>query len=117
HHSIARVKMPASWKKIKEFPFNQQLRLSGTVWKHSNGYTLHIKGAPEQVMHHSKKSIALEKANQELKNFTSKGYRTIGFAHRHIKSIPDKLDHTSLKNIEIDGLVALSDQLRQQVHL
>lgn len=117
YHSIAHIHTPGFWKKVKEFPFDQQLRLSGTVWRHNDNYTLYLKGAPEQVLQHCKPGDARSRAQEHLKQFTGKGYRTIGFAHRSLKSIPEKLNHTTLKDINFDGFVALSDQLRQKVHL
>lgn len=115
HHSIADVRTPRSWRKVKEFPFNQQLRLSGTVWRHTEGYVLHIKGAPEQVLSHCKPGDDRETALVSLQKFTGKGYRTIGFAHRTVTSIPEALTHTTLKGLKLDGFVALSDQIRQNV--
>lgn len=115
HNSIAHVRTPDSWQKVKEFPFNQQLRLSGAVWKHKNTLILHVKGAPEQIMYHCAKTNSLELATGQLKQFTGRGYRTIAFAHKKLEKIPDHLDATTLKSMEFDGLVGLSDQLRQKV--
>lgn len=117
YQTIAHVGTPHSWKKVKDIPFNQQLRISGTIWRDAKGYVLYIKGAPEQVLHHCEMGDLQSRSAAALKDFTSKGYRTIGFAHRRFNTVPEKLDHTTLKNMRFDGFVGLSDQLRQQVHL
>lgn len=109
---VSHTRVPRDWKKVKEFPFNQQLRLSGTVWSHSNGYSLYIKGAPEQILHHCKKGTAHDEAKTTLSVFTNRGYRTIGFAQKNLKSVPKELNHTVLSDMLFDGFIGLSDQLR-----
>lgn len=117
HKTIEHAKMPKGWKHVKEFPFNQQLRISGMVWKHPGGYTLFIKGAPEQIMFHCSKETkqTLLSAKQHLEKFTTRGYRTIGFAQKHLTKIPNKLDHETLNNMTFNGYVGLSDQIRPRV--
>ncbi len=117
HKTIDHLKMPKGWTKVKEFPFNQQLRLSGMVWKHAGGYTLYVKGAPEQIVFHcgteSKQTLA--SAKEHLEKFTTKGYRTIGFAQKRLSKLPERLDHKVLTSMTFNGYVGLSDQLRPRV--
>lgn len=111
-HSVKDITVPQTWNKVKEFPFDQHLRMSATLWQHNHGYTLYVKGAPEQVLHHvaeSKHSAAIKAC---LHQFTSKGYRTIALAHRDFHHPPQELNHTSLEKLAFDGFVGLSDQLR-----
>lgn len=115
HASVTHVRVPNDWKKIKEFPFNQQLRLSGVLWQHPRGYSLYVKGAPEQVLHHCKPGKALDEAKTQLERFTGKGYRTIAFAQKETRAMPQKLDHNELSDMQFDGFVGLSDQLRDGV--
>lgn len=117
-NTVSHTKLPKGWKKEHEFPFNQQLRLSGTIWKNQNGeHWLYIKGAPEQVMFHSSKETkeTLAAAKESLEKFTTKGYRTIGFAMKKLSRVPDKLDHAALTHMTFNGFVGLSDQLRPRV--
>lgn len=109
--------LPKGAKKVKEFPFNQQLRLSGMVWKQGGKYVLYVKGAPEQIMYHcsSESKQVLADAKAHLEKFTTKGYRTIGFAQKSLKAIPSKLDHKVLSGMQFDGYVGLSDELRPRV--
>jgi Ca2+-transporting ATPase len=112
-HKAADVTLPREWKRVKEYPFNQQLRLSGAVWQNKSGYTLFVKGAPEQILHHSK--LTDGQAETELEGFANKGYRTIGFGHKKLATIPPQLSSKLLDSLEFDGFVGLSDQLRPRV--
>lgn len=101
-----------SGTKVHDFPFDQQLRISGSVWKHNGTLTLYIKGAPETVMHHCKTTPQDQSA---LTQFAGNGYRTIGFAQKRISAVPKEFNHTVLGNMTFTGLVALSDQLRSGI--
>ncbi len=115
--SVQHVTVPASWRKVKEFAFNQNQRVSGTLWQHgTNKYSLYVKGAPEHVLsycgdHHR----ADAKVKQALEMFTGRGYRTIAFAHKDFSDPVDQLDHTVLNDMNFDGFVGMADQLRNNV--
>lgn len=115
HAEVENVRIPHDWKKVKEFPFNQALRLSGVLWQHSKGFSLHVKGAPEQVLGHCKQGAGLDEAKTQLETFTGRGYRTIAFARKDSATAPEKLDHASLSEMHFDGFVGMSDQLRDGV--
>ncbi len=115
HVEVEHTRIPRDWKKVKEFPFDQRLRLSGVLWQHPKGYSLYVKGAPEQILHHCRPTKALAEAKTQLAAFTSHGYRTIGFAQKDSKSMPEALDHGVLSNMSFDGFIGLSDQLRAGV--
>lgn len=114
--SIDGVTMPASWQKVHEFPFNQQLRISGMLWKHGRGYSLYIKGAPEQILTHCGRHHRNDgKLIQALESFTSRGYRTIAFAHHDLKHPIDRLEAGALKDMNFDGFVGMADEVRTEV--
>lgn len=105
-------RLPKSWVKIRDYPFNQQLRMSGSLWKLNGEYILHVKGAPEAVLEH----VAGHKQFlSALSGFTTKGYRTIGFGHKKLKTQPEELTPTLLESLHFDGFVGLSDQLRPNI--
>jgi P-type Ca2+ transporter type 2C len=112
---VKRTTLPKNWKIVHEFPFNQQLRMSGVVWKHPDGYRLYIKGAPEQVLHHANRATFNSDSAKILKLFTNQGFRTLAFAHKTLKTLPKELNHAALANLTFDGFVGMSDQLRRQV--
>lgn len=117
HNTISHTKIPSGWKKVREFPFNQQLRLSGSIWKVGSKYRLFVKGAPEQVIFHCAKESneVKSQAKSALEKFTTKGYRTIGFAQKELNKLPEKLDHSVLADMTFNGFVGLSDELRPKV--
>lgn len=114
--AVNHVEVPASWHKVKEFAFNQHLRVSGVVWKHGHGYTMYIKGAPEHTLshcsvHHQKD----EKVMRALEEFTGRGYRVIAFAHKDYTDEPEGLEAHVLHDMVFDGFVGMSDTLRPGV--
>lgn len=117
-NTIKHSRLPKDWSKVKDFPFNQQLRLSGSLWKTGKtGYRLFIKGAPEQIMFHcsGEKDNIKSEAKKHLEKFTTRGYRTIGFAEKKLSKVPGKLDHDVLSKMVFNGFVGLSDELRPRV--
>lgn len=110
--AVDQIKLPESWQKVKEFPFNQELRLSGIVWRHAKGFTIYIKGAPEQIISHCKSHNAHDKMHEGLNEFTNRGYRTIAFAHKDLAAEPKHLDKTVLFDMMFDGFVGMADELR-----
>ncbi|MCA9348010.1 cation-transporting P-type ATPase [Candidatus Saccharibacteria bacterium] len=115
--SSKQTPLPKTWTKVKDLPFNQHLRLSGSVWKYPGGYYLFVKGAPEQILFHCKTDLKNhQKATKHsLEMFTTRGYRTIAVANKKLSKIPTVLDHTTLDNMKLDGFIGLSDQLRPKV--
>lgn len=111
-HAVKGIKVPHTWSKVKDFPFEQHLRMSATLWKHNHGYTLYVKGAPEQVMHHSQPAVKQAAIQAALHQFTNYGYRTIALAHRDFTTAPHELNSQALQKLHFDGFVGLSDQLR-----
>jgi Ca2+-transporting ATPase len=114
--SVPDISIPGNWAKTKEFPFNQQLRVSGMLWRHTQGYTLFVKGAPEHVLghcgvHHRNDA----KVQQALENFTRRGYRTIAFGHKDFQIPPTSLGNHTLTDINFDGFVGMADQLRPHI--
>lgn len=114
--SVEHVGVPASWRKVKDFAFSQEQRVSGALWQHGNTYTLHIKGAPEHVLSHCDQHQRSDlKAEHALNEFTGRGYRTIAFAHKDFSVQVEQIDHTVLQHMHFDGFVGMADQLRDNV--
>ena len=112
----ARTSIPASWQKMHDFPFDQDLRMSGVLWKREHDYLLVVKGAPESILDHCHmrhKSDTTVRGT--LDEFTRSGYRTIAFAHKAFTKPPTSLSHEVLDSLGLDGFVGMSDQIRQGV--
>lgn len=113
--AVAHVQFPQSWRKVKEFAFNQQLRMSGVLWQHANGYTLYVKGAPEQVLNHCVDHVSRAAIAHRLDEFTGRGYRTIAFGHRDFSTMPVHFDNETLQKMSFDGFVGMADELRPHI--
>lgn len=100
------------WKKVHDFPFDQQLRLSAVVWQTGSSYMLYIKGAPEKILEHAKHST---NDLQVLESFVEKGQRTIGFASKKLSVVPQHLNGATLTNLNFEGYLSLSDQIRPNI--
>src|SRR3989344_2457041 len=75
--------VPGDWKKLKDYPFQQLLRISGVLWNTPHGKYLFIKGAHEAILNHSHSSQA-HLFKQHLEEFAGNGYRTIAVAHKQL---------------------------------
>lgn len=105
----------AALKRQEDFSFDQQLRLSGVLYKNaSNKYVLYIKGAPEKLIAKlsSTKQASVKKL---LDEYTRKGHRTIAFAHINLLKPVAALKELKLGDIILDGLVGLADPMRREV--
>lgn len=115
-NSVRHAQAGATWRKVKEFAFNQNQRVSGVVWQHGDVYSLYIKGAPEHVLSHcGEHHRADARVKQALEEFTGRGYRTIAFAHKDFSGPVRELDHKVLSDMDFDGFVGMADQLRENV--
>lgn len=114
--AVPQARVPASWQKIRDFPFDQDIRMSGVLWKRERDYILLVKGAPETVLERCqfrhKNDAAVKNA---LDAFTGNGYRTIAFAHATFSQAPERLKHRMLTDLGFDGFVGMSDQIRPKV--
>lgn len=112
----AHAQIPLSWQKIHDFPFDQDLRMSGVLWKRDHDYMLVVKGAPESVIEHCHMRHKTDNAvSGALEEFTRNGYRTIAFAHKSLDKAPETMSHETLEGLGLDGFVGMSDQIRDGV--
>lgn len=112
----AHAGIPNSWQKVHDFPFDQDLRMSGVLWKREHDYLLVVKGAPEAIL---ERSQSRHKSDQGMRNtldeFTRSGYRTIAFAHKSLAKPPETMSHSVLDGLGLDGFVGMSDRIRPGV--
>lgn len=113
HASVLHVHMPTTWHRERDFSFNHRLRVSAVLWKHSGGYSLYVKGAPESVLkfcsiHHQRDEGAMRKVEE----LSTQGQQVVAFAHINLMSPAHTLQAATLKNLYFDGFVGLSDELQ-----
>lgn len=97
---------------VKSFPFDQSLRISGSLHKSGSHYILYIKGAPEVILKNGRSS---SKSKQILNEFTKKGYRTIAFGHIVLDKQIEKIEAKLISKLKVDGIVGLSDPMRKSI--
>ncbi len=110
------LETPKGWQRTGAIPFDQALRMSGSVWHTPEGYVCYIKGAPEVILAATKVSPAaqrhIEEAVQEL---SGQGFRLIGLASKPFNGKPHELTASRLHGFTFEGVLAFSDQLRPEV--
>lgn len=101
---------------IKEYPFTNELKAMGQVWRDNEDYTIAAKGSPETIL-----SLCYLTSDQEMevkeqiKNFLKKGLRVIALADRTLQEdthIPTDLSECRL---HFRGIVGLSDPIRYEI--
>ena len=105
-----------SHEPLVSFGFNQELALSGNLWRNGEKYCLSTKGAPEVLITRSKLT-AEEKSliEKKLQEFASQGLRVIAVIEasldKQIDSLEDLPEDTQF---DFSGLVAVADILRPE---
>lgn len=107
--------IPKDWNKLEEYPFDQNLRVSGTLWRRGDENILYIKGAPE-VLLDAKQGAENQHFRQELEAFVGKGYRTIAIASHKVQGTPKTLTAEILKEARVDGIIGLADEIRENIN-
>lgn len=102
---------------ITEYPFTNELKMMGHVWKCNNEIIIAAKGSPEQVLTLCKLSEKeLKKVEEQIQKMSEQGLRTIAVAQCRVKnekSIPKTITDCSLT---FCGLVGLADPPRDSVY-
>lgn len=102
---------------IKDYPFQNDMKVMGQVWQQQDSYLAAIKGSPEGIL-----SLCQIEENQRkvlkdhLHAMSSKGLRVIAIASDLFtsrKAIPDQLQAGSWRFL---GLVGLEDPIRPGIH-
>ena len=100
-------------EKIKEYPFSNENKMVGYVWKKDNKIILVAKGSPESIIKLC--NINAQKIEKDLLNLQKKGLRVIAVAFKEYKEedeIEEKLEDARLNYV---GLIGLIDPPRETV--
>lgn len=99
-------------------PFDQLMAMSGNVWSNNGGYTLWIKGSPEQVIERSELSAyEREVAHNQVKSMAANGLRVLALAHVTTDKIISGFDELPKKGrLTFGGLIGVADELRPEAH-
>ncbi len=122
-------------KFIKEFPFDSELKRMSKVWASTSTRIKHewmafIKGAPEIILdrctsimeddeeHALLDSKRVHHIKDEVHNWASKGFRTLGIAWKDLNALPEGREY-SRDDVETDltflGFVVIQDPPREGV--
>lgn len=101
---------------IEEYPFTDELKMMGHIWKRKNQIEIAVKGSPESVLSLSsldpkEQATILEKIDQ----FSHEGLRVIAVGEQLVSSkgeIPSSIEACQLTFL---GLIGLSDPPRKGV--
>ena len=114
---FTKEKLEKELPKIDEIPFDNQKKFISTLHnlnKLNNKNILFVSGAPEKILEMSKiNDRERKKWEEELKNITSQGFRTIALAVKTTKET--KIANIEFKDLEFTALLGLTDPLRKEV--
>jgi Ca2+-transporting ATPase len=113
--TLKHAKRPAQ-PALTNFPFDQSVAMSGTLWHYGDKYELAVKGAPEHVLIHSDLTESeREEAETMLHKLTADGYRVIAIAYRELTHTITTLDQLKKsEKLTFVGFVAVADILRPE---
>ena len=101
---------------LAEYPFTNENKMMGHVWKNKDDIILAAKGSPEMILTISnlteEEKIVIENKIYEM---SSKGLRTIAIAKKKIDKYENIKDTINECHVEFLGLVALQDPPRESV--
>lgn len=94
------------------YPFNTKYQLSGSY--DPTNKKIYLKGSPEKIIEIcSISQLDKLKVKEALKAMTTKGYRVLGLATKTVDFRPTDL--STANNFNFSGLIAFSDEIRQEV--
>ena len=110
------VKLSGKRELIRNYPFDQELTVSGNLWKIGNSIELYVKGAPENVL--ARCDISKKKRDEGLQKVSElgeQGYRVIALAKEKINDDKDYSDSDKLhlgNKLDFLGLICVADTVR-----
>lgn len=103
---------------VQALPFDYLMAMSGNVWRFGRRYAIYVKGAPEKVLARCKLTdMQQRKAEVQLTDYASRGYRVIAFAKCERSTPIHSLSDLTETNLEFLGFTAVADQLRPKIEL
>ncbi|MBI2592317.1 cation-transporting P-type ATPase [Candidatus Saccharibacteria bacterium] len=102
-------------KLIKNYPFDQALRMSGALWQEADAKVLYVKGAPEHLLNLCQlDDETRHQAESRLHHMVANGQRVIAVAWAKVDHAADKLAGLKDLPLQFAGFVAFADELRPE---
>lgn len=101
---------------ITEYPFTDELKMMGHVWKRNKKIEVAVKGSPESILTIS--NLTLEKKQEILSivdEFAKKGLRIIAVGEQIIQTVEDIPNNVESCQLTLLGLIGLSDPPRKGI--
>jgi ATPase, P-type (transporting), HAD superfamily, subfamily IC len=101
---------------LREYPFTDELKMMGHVWKNGSTITIAAKGSPESILalttltDREKDSVY-----KEIKKMSSQGLRVIGVASANVASAADVPENITENKLTFEGLIGLTDPPREGI--
>ena len=112
HYQLSKTKL-FSGELLTEYPFTDERKMMGHVWKKDQRIIIAAKGSPENILSICKLSLEERtKIDQQIERMSAKGLRVIAVASGILtdeQSIPEKIEDCSL---QFSGLIGLVDPPR-----
>ncbi|MDD3048556.1 MAG: cation-translocating P-type ATPase [Bacilli bacterium] len=101
---------------IKEYPFLDKIKMMGRVWEKDNEIIVAAKGSPEAILKICRLSINdKEMIEEKIYEMSKQGLRVIAVGQMIIENKNDIPDNILECNLELLGLVGLTDPPRESI--
>ncbi|SHI68560.1 Ca2+-transporting ATPase [Clostridium cavendishii DSM 21758] len=101
---------------IKEYPFTNETKMMGNVWKNGDTILVAAKGSPERILTICNLTDEERKlAEKKILEMSSKGLRVIAVGQMVIDNLDDIKDTLMDCKLELCGMVGLADPPRESV--
>jgi P-type Ca2+ transporter type 2C len=98
---------------VRELPFDPERKRMTLVYREDGGARVYTKGAPEVVLARSRASAEVRRSVEALaEDWAAEGLRVLAVAERPLEGLPAEDDEELEQELEVLGLVALHDPLR-----
>ena len=101
---------------LRAYAFDQELKLSGNLYRDGDKLLLAVKGAPETILARSRITQAeRETAEMKLGELAGKGYKVVAIASGHINREINELNRLEKKDLfDFAGFIAIADAVRPE---
>ncbi|HKI59694.1 MAG TPA: HAD-IC family P-type ATPase, partial [Mariprofundaceae bacterium] len=119
-----KVALEVSMPRLSVIPFDSNRKRMTTLHRFNEGVVAYIKGAPEQILPHCKRSFSHDAPDEfnhndiiaEVDRLAHEGYRVLAFAKRDLSDLPEPVGADTIeKELIFLGLVSLMDPPRPEV--
>jgi Ca2+-transporting ATPase len=101
---------------VMEYPFTNETKMMGHVWKRENGIIVAAKGSPERILTICRLSAQERKRVEEkIVAMSQKGLRVIAVGQMQVDTVGDVPASLSDCKLQLCGLIGLADPPRESV--